>query len=268
MIDGTQSEAESNDPTMMTPSESDLEMSDNGEGTLILGLDDPDDDNEFDYMVVKACFEKALTAYGQGDWAGAELLLQRVADDSKAIPADKLRQIGMDSRLMQFRLTICMMQQGKIDDAKPRLLKWVNARNSSNEDKNCTLRRIAMIYLYAEICLCQKKTEDARKYCRRALSLNRNLSGDQNQIINQNASDLLSVIALLQGDILATDVFLEESRKAYENKEKTPDPETSIAQLGFILALESRVNLFPEMDQATLSRRVVILSKHVRELAT
>lgn len=265
-LDGTESsETESiHAPTMMTPSESTFEMPADEAETVLFDYDESDDDNVVDYMVLEACISRALTAYKSGEWATAEPLLKRVVDDSITLPAEKLLSAGIDSTQIKFRLAICILQQDKIDEATPSLLRLITSKGPPDEEKSVTMQRLALIYLYAEVCFCKKKTEEARKHCRKALSLERKLFGNEVRFLDHNAFDLLSRIAQIQGDNLAAELFLEKSEEAqlFQEEEKKY-PELQMARLHEILILKSRQSLYTD-DNTQLNTS----PKNFKELTT
>lgn len=251
-LDGTNSpETESSyAPTQMTPSESTFEMLADKAETVLLDFGDSDDDNEIDNILLEAFLSKALVAYKSGDWAVAEPFLQRTLDDSTTLPARKLVSAGIDLTQVEFRLVICKLQQDKIDETAPRLARLITAKGPLGEGKPIAMQRLVLIYLYAEVCFCKEKTEEARKYCRKALSLKRKLFGNEVRFLDHNAFDLLSRIAQIQGDDLAADLFFGKSKEAcaMQKIEEESYPELQIAQLDKILLLKSRLSLGTKND--------------------
>jgi hypothetical protein len=114
--------------TQMTPSESTFNPGQEGSETRLFDYDDSEGDDEVDYMVLEAFLKKSLNAYMNGDWAGAEPLLQRVLDDSTPLPTDKLLRVGIDTTLLKFRMAICALHQDKMEEAGTRLLKLITTK--------------------------------------------------------------------------------------------------------------------------------------------
>jgi len=245
--------------TQMTPSESTFNPAREGLETGLFDYDDSDGDDEVDYMVLEAFLKKSLNAYMNGDWAGAEPLLQRVLDESTPLPTDKLLRVGIDTALLKFRMAICALQQDKMEEAGTRLLKLITTKGTPGEKESVAMQRIVLIYLYAEVCFSKKRPEEARRHCRTALKMKRKLLGDDVSFLEHNAFNLLSAVAQTQGDLLAAEVFLEKSKEASLAKIKKEDSgqkldyELQMAQLEKVLHLSSRKSLSPSNAAAAIS---------------